>query len=271
MVIRLNGEQVKVFDGATVGETLSLTAYVNSIQKVFIKNGFVVSADTKLIDGDQVYIVPKDEEISEDNLKQFIVSRHSPEVVKKVENTKVAILGLGGLGSNIAIQLARTGIKHLRLIDFDIVDPTNINRQNYFLDQIGSKKTKATLENLKRVNPYIDIEIHDVYLEPANYDEYLKDMDIVVEAFDNPICKADLTRYFMQNETKQYLVTASGMAGYYSSNSIVTAKLRNNIYICGDRTSAAKEFDGLMSPRVSIVAGHQSNCVLRIIMNEMEV
>lgn len=271
MKILLNGEDTTVDTEISVKQLAKLTSYDKSSQLIFIKNGFIVKGDSLVNQDDQVFIIPKDMEISKGDLEQFIVSRHSPNVVEKVSCAKVAVLGLGGLGSNIAMQLARTGVKHLRVIDFDIVDPTNINRQNYFLDQIGMKKTDATMDNLKRVNPYIEIEKFDAYLEPENYDKYLTDMDIVVEAFDNPVCKADLTRFFMQNNSKQFLVTASGMAGYYKSNSIITAKLRENIYICGDRSSAAKEFDGLMAPRVSIVAGHQSNCVLRIIMNEMEV
>lgn len=271
MRVKINMRYFEVEDDATVEKLIDLSGYKSESDLVFIKNSFVSNENSSIKEDDNIFIIPKNEKIKEEDLENFILARNSIDVVRKLGERKVAILGLGGLGSNIAMSLARTGVKNIELFDFDIVEPSNINRQNYFIDQIGMKKTFATIENIKRVNPYISVVGHDIYLNEDNYDEYLKDVDIVVEAFDNPKCKAELMGYFIKNYQEKYLVASSGMAGYYPSNIIKTNRIRNKIYLCGDGINSAKEFDGLMSPRVSIVAGHQANCVIRILMDVMEV
>lgn len=275
MQIQLNGKNLNNIHKEFIEDLLECTNYLKSSNNIYIQNGFLVKSDASIKDGDELYIIPKDQEIHEDDLQCFLSSRHSNNVIGKLKNAKVAILGLGGLGSNTAMNLARSGVGHIKVIDFDIVDPSNINRQNYFLDQISMNKSQATLDNLKRVNPYIKVESLNVYLDENNYDEYLSDVDIIVEAFDNPVCKADITRFFMSNYEsifrEKYLVASSGMAGYYKSNIIRTKQLKERIYMCGDFKNSACEFNGLMAPRVSIVAGHQSNCVIRILMQKMEV
>lgn len=275
MNIKLNGVVLLSVNAECFSELIEFTNYSKSKDTIFIQNGFVVKSDILVKEDDELYIIPKDMEIHEDDMQCFLSSRHSNFVIDKLKNARVAVLGLGGLGSNTAMNLARSGVGYIKLIDFDIVDPSNINRQNYFLDQIAMNKSDATLANLKRVNPYIKLEALKVYLDKSNYDKYLDDVDIIVEAFDNPVCKADLTRHFIENYktsfNDKYLITSSGMAGFYKSNIIKTKLLRERLYICGDFKNSAREFEGLMAPRVSIVSGHQSNCVIRILMQNMEV
>ena len=139
--------------------------------------------------------------------------RHGIELQKKISSTTVAVCGLGGLGSNIAIALARTGIGKLILIDFDKVDITNLHRQQYKANQIGMCKTEALQNNLKEINPYIEIEIHNVYLNENNAKNVLSGADIICEAFDNAEAKANIVNFILSEMPDKYIVAASGMAG----------------------------------------------------------
>ena len=197
--------------------------------------------------------------------------RHGIEFQKKISSTTVAVSGLGGLGSNIAIALARAGIGKLILIDFDKVDITNLHRQQYKANQIGMNKTEALKNNLKEINPYLETEIHTVCVDENNAKELLKDCDIICEAFDNPECKAMLTNLVLEKMPDKYIVAASGMAGLESGNVIHTRKVSNRFYLCGDEVSDVKDGIGLVSSRVMLCAAHQAHTVLRIIANEYEV
>ncbi len=197
--------------------------------------------------------------------------RHGIEFQKKISSATVAVCGLGGLGSNIAISLARAGIGNLVLIDFDKVDITNIHRQQYKANQIGMYKTEALRNNLKEINPYLETKIHTIQLDENNAKDILSDADIICEAFDNAECKAMLTNFVLEKMPDKYIVAASGMAGMGSANSIHTRKVTKRFYLCGDEVSDAKDGIGLVSSRVMLCAAHQAHTVLRIIANEFEV
>ena len=197
--------------------------------------------------------------------------RHGIEFQRKISSTTVAVCGLGGLGSNIAIALARAGVGKLILIDFDKVDITNLHRQQYKVSQVGMYKTEALRENLTEINPYLETEIHTVCVTEENAKELLKDCDIICEAFDNAECKAMLTNLVLEEMPDKYIVTASGMAGLGSANLIKTRKVSKRFYLCGDEISDISEGIGLVSTRVMICAAHQAHTVLRLIANEFEV
>ncbi len=197
--------------------------------------------------------------------------RHGSDFQKKISLTTVAVCGLGGLGSNIAISLARAGVGKLVLIDFDKVDITNLHRQQYKVNQIGMNKTEALKNNLKETNPYLETEIHTVFVDENNAKELLKDCDIICEAFDNPESKAMLTNFVLEKMPDKYIVAASGMAGLESSNAIHTRKVSKRFYLCGDEVSDVKDGIGLISSRVMLCAAHQAHTVLRIIAEEYEV
>lgn len=196
--------------------------------------------------------------------------RHGEEMQKKFSSATVAICGLGGLGSNIAISLARAGVGKLILIDFDRVDITNLHRQQYKANQIGRYKTDALSENLKEISPYIENEPHTVRITENNAVELLKDADIVCEAFDEAECKAMLTNIMLEAMPDKYLVAASGMAGLGGANSIQTRKITSKFYLCGDEVSDVKDDIGLISSRVMLCAAHQAHMVLRILAEEYE-
>ncbi len=197
--------------------------------------------------------------------------RHGIEFQEKISSTTVAVCGLGGLGSNIATSLARAGIGKLILIDFDKVDITNLHRQQYKANQIGISKTEALQDNLKGINPYLEIEIHNVYLDENNARYILSDAQIICEAFDNAEAKANIVNFVLEKMPEKYIVVASGMAGLGSANAIHTRKISKRFYLCGDEESDVKDGIGLVSSRVMLCAAHQAHTVLRIIAEEYEV
>ena len=196
--------------------------------------------------------------------------RHGEDVQKKFSSATVAVCGLGGLGSNIAISLARAGIGKLILFDFDRVDITNLHRQQYKANQIGKYKTEALSENLKEIAPYTGIESHTVRITEDNAAELLNDADIICEAFDNAECKAMLTNLVLEIMPDKFLVAASGMAGFGSANTIKTRKVMKHFYLCGDEQSDVQSEGSLISSRVMLCAAHQAHTVLRILAGEFE-
>ena len=209
-----------------------------------------------------VDMIPKKEEI----IKAF-EERHGKELQKKFSKAIVAVCGLGGLGSNIAVSLARAGIGKLILIDFDKVDITNINRQQYKISQIGEYKTDALFKNLREISPYIELETHTVRINEDNVSDLLKNADIICEAFDKAESKAMLVNTVFEKFPEKFLVSGSGMAGIGSANSIKTRKITNRFYICGDEVSDMED-NSLFSTRVMRCASHQAHAVLRILAGE---
>ena len=200
-----------------------------------------------------------------------LCERHSEDMQRKFSSATVAICGLGGLGSNIAVSLARAGVGKLILIDFDKVDITNLHRQQYKANQIGINKTDALSENLLEISPYITVEAHSVRITEDNAEKLLKNADIICEAFDNAECKAMLTNLVLEKMPSKYIVVASGMAGMGSANTIKTRRVSKKLYICGDEVSDVKENGSLISSRVMICGAHQAHTVLRILANKFEV
>ncbi|MEE0988322.1 thiamine biosynthesis protein ThiF [Kandleria vitulina] len=200
--------------------------------------------------------------------RKALINRIGLSLYEQFSNATVAICGLGGLGSHIAIALARAGVGKLILIDFDQVDMTNLHRQCYKVNQIGCNKTEALLENILEVAPYIDIEAINEKITEDNIVSLLKDADIVCEAFDDPSCKAMLVNGVLEKLPDCYVVAASGMAGMGSPNLIKTRKLTNRFYLCGDEVSDVKNTMGLVSSRVMLCAAHQAHTILRILAGE---
>lgn len=195
-----------------------------------------------------------------------LIERHTEPVQNKLSQARVAVAGLGGLGSNIAVMLSRIGVGHLHLIDFDIVEPSNLNRQQYFIRHLGMNKTEALLDLLKEINPYIEITTDTVKVSEENCMSLFVNEKIICEAFDNSESKAMLVETVLSNCNDKIVVAASGMAGFGDSNSIVTKKMNGRFYLCGDEVSDIKNCNGLMAPRVTICAAHQANKVVQLIM-----
>ena len=199
--------------------------------------------------------------------EEDLFERNVKGISEKLKKAKVCILGLGGLGSNVAVLLARAGIAYLKLVDFDIVEASNLNRQQYRISHIGMKKTEAIRTIIKEINPFVEIEVLNKKIDRENILSIVGDVEIVVEAFDVAETKAMAIEELLINGNKM-LVSASGMAGLGSANEIITRKIRDNFYLVGDNYSDYEEYSGIMSTRVMLCAAHQANIVLRIILGE---
>lgn len=220
---------------------------------------------------EEIKTIKQAKNITKEVLDEALAKRHGAELQKKLSEAKVAICGLGGLGSNIAVMLARAGIRHLHLIDFDDVDISNLNRQQYFVNQLGEPKPKALAKTLEMIYPYVELKLDYIKITPENVQNLLKDDDIICEAFDRPDQKAMLVENVLMNFPKKKLVAASGMAGIDSSNSIKTKRIGKNFYLCGDQISDLAEGDGLFAPRVCTCASHQAMTVIRLIAGKDEL
>ena len=199
--------------------------------------------------------------------EEDLLKRNVKGISKKLKKTRVCILGLGGLGSNVAVLLARSGIGYLKLVDFDIVEASNLNRQQYRISHIGIKKTEAMKSIIREINPFVEVDILDIKVDRENIYSIVGDIEIVVEAFDRAETKAMILEELLTDKNK-IVVSASGMAGLGSANEIVTRKIKDNFYLIGDNYSDYEEYSGLMSTRVMLCAAHLANMVLRLILEE---
>lgn len=206
------------------------------------------------------------ERISREQLDQAFDARFPEEMRTKLRNARVAVAGLGGLGSNIAVMLARSGIGELLLVDFDTVDVTNLNRQMYLIPQLGKPKAEALPEILYQINPYLTYRSVCIKVTPDNVKELFSEYPIVCEAFDKPDQKAMLVRELLMQCPKTIVVSGNGMAGYADANEIRTCQVMKRLYVCGDQSTDVGNGIGLIAPRVAVCAAHEANKVMQLIM-----
>lgn len=207
---------------------------------------------------------------SREVMREALNIRHGEDLQNKISAARVAVCGLGGLGSNIAIALARAGVGHLHLIDFDRVDLTNLNRQQYAVGQLGQYKTDALRETLSLVSPYCNVTCDTIQVTEENLPDLLKTEDYICEAFDRAEAKAMLISGVLEHFPEKYLVAGSGLAGLGSANTIQTRRISKRFYLCGDGTSDSSVGLGLVASRVLVCAAHEANMILRLIAGETE-
>jgi sulfur carrier protein ThiS adenylyltransferase len=263
--IKVNEKEV------SIPSTLSLFHLKDQFKpeaNLIIYNGFPVASDTSLKQGDEIVLIQKGEPPSSEEFECFMMARHTPGIHQKIKNSVVGIAGLGGLGSPVAVALARVGVGKLILVDFDVVEPSNLNRQQYFVHQIGMPKTEALRMNIAAINPYVRVQVYQERLDRNNVERIFQEAEVVVEAFDRAEEKAMLINMVSEKMADKYIVAASGVAGYGDNNEIKTVRFSSKIFMVGDQKTAAQPGVGLMAPRVGIVAHHQANTVLRILLNE---
>ena len=207
-------------------------------------------------------------DITKEELDRAFDARFPSWMKEKLQNASVAVAGLGGLGSNIAVSLARSGVGHLLLVDFDLVDVTNLNRQMYLIPHLGMPKTQALHDILMQINPWLDIQTRQIMVTSENVLELFGGWPIVCEAFDRPDQKAMLVGSLLSQCPDTIVVSGNGMAGLGDANDIRTQQKLRRLYVCGDDTTESAPGAGLMAPRVAICAGHQANKVLQLIIGE---
>ncbi len=205
---------------------------------------------------------------TEREMKRALEERQGKERVERFSHSVVAVCGLGGLGSNVAVSLARAGVGRLILIDFDRVEVSNLHRQQYGAAQVGMYKTEALAENLRAIAPYTCLTCHTCRITPENLESLLADADVICEAFDGAQDKAMLADGVCERMPEKVLVMASGMAGMGPANEIRTRRISDHFYVCGDGVSDVDDGDGLVPSRVMLCAAHEAHAVLRILAGE---
>jgi sulfur carrier protein ThiS adenylyltransferase len=263
--IKINEKEISIPSNTTL---VRLKNQFNPDADLIIYNGFPVTTDSSLKQGDEIVFIQKGKTPSSEEFECLMMARHTPGVHQKIKKSVVGIAGLGGLGSAIAVALARVGVGRLILVDFDVVEPSNLNRQQYFVHQIGMLKVEALQKNIAAINPYVRVQTYQEKLDRNNGERIFQEAEVVVEAFDRAEEKAMLINIVSEKMPDKYIVAASGVAGYGDSNEIKTVRFSSKIFIVGDQKTSAQPGVGLMAPRVGIVAHHQANTVLRILLGE---
>lgn len=201
------------------------------------------------------------------SIKQNKADMQFKEIKKKLKNKIVGIAGCGGLGSNCAVALARVGVGNLIIADFDVIEESNLNRQYFFVDQIGRPKVDALKENILKINSVVNVEAHLIKLEPQDMVRLFSKCDVIVEAFD----KADMKEMIIETVTCETpdkpLVCGVGMAGW-GGNELIKVERYENLFIVGDRESEASEDNPPIAPRVGVVSNMMANVVLEILLGK---
>lgn len=208
--------------------------------------------------------------MTENDWNSVLAHRYGKNLQECFSAASVAVCGLGGLGSNVAISLARAGVGKLHLIDFDRVDISNLHRQQYGVSQIGMYKTDAMRQILAEIAPFCRVITHTEKLLEEKLC-LLAECGIICECFDNPESKSMLVNGVAEHFPQKYIVAASGMSGLHSGNTIQTRNFGKTLYLCGDGESDVAQDNTLFAPRVMLCAAHQANTILRIIAGKLEI
>ena len=189
------------------------------------------------------------------------------EIKSHLSKFRVGIAGAGGLGSNCAVALARSGVGTLVIADFDVIEEANLNRQYYFADQIGVNKTVALKENIARIDPGITVIAHQEKLDRINVIEIFSGCNIIVEAFDSSAMKEMFIETVQVSMPGIPVIVGSGMAGWGKTNDLRYRKIDSTLYVCGDEFSEVSDNLPPLAPRVAIVANMQANVVIELLMH----
>jgi sulfur carrier protein ThiS adenylyltransferase len=262
MKIYLNEKHIKVEKGAKVAD---LVKQHKPGAEVCVLNGFPCLLEQTVSEGDRLVLIKKGEVPSRNELEHLLCARHTPGVAEKLKKSCVGLAGCGGLGSTAALALARAGVGRLVLADQDVVEPSNLNRQQYFVYQIGLPKVEALKEVVKKANPFVKVETHHLRIIPENVVSLFGKCDVIIEAFDMADQKQMLAETVLTKIPQIPLIIGSGMAGY-GANNLLRTRHTGKLYICGDEQSEAGPGFGLMAPRVGVAACMQANQALEILL-----
>jgi sulfur carrier protein ThiS adenylyltransferase len=188
----------------------------------------------------------------------------------KLSRSTVGVAGLGGLGSNVAVTLARAGVGKLIIVDFDNVEQSNLNRQQFFSDQVGRPKVDCMVENLRRINTRVEVVGHKVTLTPENIPRIFADADCIAECFDSASAKQMIVETALVKMSGVKIVSVSGLAGYGKSNEIKTKRVSPRLVMVGDGRTAIDNCKILTAARVGIAAMHQANAIIELLIDEIQ-
>ena len=188
-------------------------------------------------------------------------------IKNKLKQASVGIAGAGGLGSNAAVALARIGIGKLIIVDFDIVNECNLNRQYYFLDQIGMKKIDALKNNIKKINPNVIVETIDLELIKGKMDLPFHEVDVIIEALDKAETKTNFIEEILIKLPEKPIIAASGVSGYGNCDRIYVKRM-GKLAICYDEKAKSSDDDVLLAPRVCLIANWEADLALEFILGD---
>lgn len=266
MNITVNGKSINIDKSTTIYE---LSLLLNIEADFFIVNSFPVDKSYIVNNNDNIALIKKGQMPYKEHLEYLLVSRQGVEVYNKLKTSKVVVCGIGGLGSHVAISLARSGVGTIKIIDFDVVEPSNINRQSYFINQIGLYKTQALKNIIENINPYINIICKNIMLNSHNIINEVSGFDVILECFDNAETKVMLMEKCIKELPSSFIIGASGVAGYFDTDIIKIKKLGSNCIVVGDFENEAGFFKGLMAPRVTACAAVQANEAVKYLLKDI--
>jgi sulfur carrier protein ThiS adenylyltransferase len=187
-----------------------------------------------------------------------------PEQLDKIQSYKIGIAGAGGLGSNIAIILVRSGFCNFQIIDYDIISSDNLNRQYYFYDEIGKTKVETISKRMKKINPDIIIDTHCTKITTSNIHSFFQTSDIVFEAFDNALDKKILLEELSVYKNK-VIILGNGLAGI-KREPIAIRKIQHNIFVVGDGLTEVTSEYPPFAPRVIECSAIMANIAIERIL-----
>jgi sulfur carrier protein ThiS adenylyltransferase len=199
----------------------------------------------------------------EKGLKRYL----NAAIIKELQKIKIGVAGAGGLGSNCAQMLVRCGFKRFKIIDHDFLELSNLNRQFYFLPQVGQTKVDLLAVNLKAINPDVEIEAAKIEFTDQNAPEIFTDCQVIIEAFDKPECKKLLIETYL--DTGKLIVAASGIAGWGNSDEIKAYKIKKDFYLIGDLTTEVTAENPPLAPKVVLAAAKQADVVLSYFLKQL--
>jgi sulfur carrier protein ThiS adenylyltransferase len=188
----------------------------------------------------------------------------------RLRKASVGIAGAGGLGSNAAMALARAGVGHLVIVDFDKVEKKNLTRQYYFLNQVGKLKVKALKANIERAAEGVKVDAVAKKLVPGKMAAPFKDVDVVVEALDKAETKTRFVQEVLRDLPGKPVVAASGVAGWGACERIELKRFAPLHLVRDDRAKSSDE-GVLLAPKVCTIANMQANVVLEILLGAEHV
>lgn len=189
-------------------------------------------------------------------MSKTIFSDNPDGLTAILSKSTAGIAGAGGIGSNVAFSLVRAGLGRIIIADHDKVESGNLNRQQYFINQIGCPKVEALRDNLHLINPAAAIVAHKTRVTSKNAGTIFNNCDILIEAFDDNKQKTMLLESWLSAFPETVIISCSGVAGWGRTDDL-KADRRGNLIIVGDRTTPLSE--GTLSARVSIVASMMAN------------
>jgi sulfur carrier protein ThiS adenylyltransferase len=199
------------------------------------------------------------ENVFESALRRYL----SDPQLNTIRNARIGIGGAGGLGSNVAIALIRTGFRHLEIIDKDIVEASNLNRQDYTIADIGKPKVECLKARILSINPDADITIHRSEWTPVNAEHFFKDATIIIEAFDKAATKTHFVEYYAPRVS--FIISGNGMAGIMPNTSATTVRKTGNIFLIGDGITSIEDNHPPLAPRVLQCAAKIAEVTLNLL------